>query len=143
MTTQPNPTLSNWQRWGTDDQLGTFNLLTPERIKLAANLVKTGKTYSLAMPLEAEGPQWPMRHKTWRVTTYNRRPNGLSGADDVVTMHSHSGTHMDALCHIWYDDQLYNGYPAPEHLNSAGSTRNSIDKLPYLVGRGVLLDIAR
>lgn len=134
--------LSNWGRWGDEDELGTFNLLTPALVKRAAGLVQTGKVYSLAMPLEAEGPQWPSRHKTWKVTTYGHRPFGVSGADDVLMMHSHSGTHMDALCHIWYDDQLYNGFHAPEHISSNGATRNAIDKLPYLVGRGVLLDVA-
>ena len=57
-------------------------------------------------------------------------------------LHSHSGTHIDALCHIWYDHQLYNGFDASEHVTSAGVTRNSIDRVPAIVGRGLLLDIA-
>ena len=57
-------------------------------------------------------------------------------------MHSHSGTHIDALCHVWYDDQIYNGYNAAEHVTSAGATRNAINHVPNLVGRGLLLDIA-
>lgn len=138
-------TLSNWGRWGAEDERGTLNLLTPEIIAKAAGLVKSGKAYSLSVPLEAEGPQWPQRHKTWRVTTYKNAPMGApqrSSADDVVTMHSHSGTHMDALCHIWYDDQLYNGWQASEHMSSVGATRNGIQNVPFIVGRGVLLDIA-
>ena len=138
---QANP-LSNWGRWGATDQQGALNLLTPAIIKQAAGLVKTGKTYSLSMPLTTEGPQWPQRHKTWRVTTFRNPPNERGGADDVVTMHSHSGTHMDALCHIWYDNQLYNGYAVSEHITSTGATRNAIDNVPWLVGRGLLLDIA-
>ena len=134
--------LTNWGRWGEDDQRGTLNLMTPELIRKAAGLVKTGKTYSLAMPLEAEGPQWPMRHKTWRVTTYNAARPTHGSSDDILMMHSHSGTHIDSLCHIWYDGQLYNGYDAKEHVTSAGSTRNAIDNVPFIVGRGVLLDIA-
>jgi len=134
---------SNWGRWGTDDQQGSLNLLTPERVRRAASLIKTGAVYSLSMPLETNGPQWPMRHRTWKVTTH--RGTGKSGpgaADDVLTMHSHSGTHMDALCHYFYDDQIYNGFKASEHITSQGITRNSIDNVPALVGRGVLLDIA-
>jgi kynurenine formamidase len=134
--------LSNWGRWGADDQVGMLNLLTPARVLRAAGLVKTGKVYSLAMPLAAEGPQWPERHKTWKATTHhNDLPQG--GADDFVAMHSHSGTHMDALCHVWYDNQLYNGYDASEHVTSDGATRNSIDRVRFIVGRGVLLDVAR
>lgn len=142
MRGEPQNQPSNWGRWGATDERGALNLLTPAIVKQAAGLVKTGKVYSLSMPLEAEGPQWPQRHKTWRVTTYNNPIDARGGADDVVTMHSHSGTHMDALCHIWYDNQLYNGYSAAEHVNSSGSTRNGIENVPFIVGRGVLLDIA-
>jgi len=133
---------SNWGRWGATDERGTLNLLTPAIVQGAAGLVKTGKVYSLAMPLEAEGPQWPSRHKTWRVTTFRNPPGERGSADDVVAMHSHSGTHMDALCHIWYDNQLFNGYSAAEHVTSTGATRNAIHNVPFIVGRGLLLDIA-
>lgn len=133
---------SNWGRWGATDERGTLNLLTPTIVQQAAGLVKTGKVYSLAMPLEAEGPQWPSRHKTWRVTTFRNPPGERGSADDVVAMHSHSGTHMDALCHIWYDNQLFNGYSAADHVTSTGATRNAIHNVPFIVGRGLLLDIA-
>jgi kynurenine formamidase len=142
MAVESEPGVSNWGRWGAADERGTLNLLTPELVRQAAGLVKTGKVYSLAMPLAADGPQWPARHKTWKVTTHGLRPAGYSSADDVVTMHSHSGTHIDALCHIWYDGRLYNGHPAQEHVTSAGATRNAIDRAGWIVGRGVLLDLA-
>ena len=134
-------TLSNWGRWGSEDEKGALNLLTPGLIKQAAGLVRSGKVYSLAMPLEAEGPQWPPRHKTWKVTRYGNDP-GKGTADDIVTMHSHSGTHIDALCHVWYDDQLYNGFDAGEHVTSDGATRNAMENVPAIVGRGLLLDVA-
>jgi kynurenine formamidase len=134
--------LTNWGRWGAEDEQGSLNLITPELIKQAAGLVKTGKVYSLDMPLEATGPQWPQRHKTWKVTTFRNDPAASGSADDVVTMHSHSGTHMDALCHVWYHNEFYNGFKASENISSNGAIRNSIDKVPFIVGRGVLLDIA-
>jgi kynurenine formamidase len=134
--------LSNWGRWGPDDERGSLNLITPEIIKQAAGLIKTGRTYSLAAPLETDGPQWPPRQKTWRVTTFRNDPNGTGSSGDALMMHSHSATHMDALCHYWYGDQLYNGYSAAKHVTSFGVTRNSIDKVPFIVGRGVMLDIA-
>lgn len=135
--------VSNWGRWGTDDQQGSLNLLTPDVVRQAANLVKTGKVYSLSMPLAADGPQWPSRHKTWKVTTHRSvGAPGPGAADDVVTMHSHSGTHIDALSHYWVDDQIYNGFKASESVTSQGITRNAIDNVPALVGRGVLLDVA-
>jgi kynurenine formamidase len=134
--------LSNWNRWGTDDQRGTLNLITPELIKAAAGLVRTGKAYSLSVPLETHGAQWPPRHKMWRITEFTKNDVGRNSSGDALLLHSHSGTHIDALCHIWYDDRLYNGYDAKEHMGSFGVTRNSIDNVSFLVGRGVLLDIA-
>lgn len=62
--------LSNWGRWGADDMLGTLNLMTQKGIKNAAGLVKKGKTYSLSVPLETEGPQWPLRQKLWQITQF-------------------------------------------------------------------------
>lgn len=141
MSTSPQNELSNWGRWGADDQRGSLNLITPEIIQRAAGLIKTGKAYSLAVPLDANGPQWPPRQKTWRITHHRNHPQ-LGSSGDAVMMHSHSGTHMDALCHIWYDNQLYNGFDAGEHVTSFGATRNSIDQVGCIVGRGVLLDIA-
>ena len=134
--------LRNWGRWGADDQQGTLNLITAKAIKAAATLVREGKVYSLSMPLDADGPQWPERHKTWQTTSLQPVGEGAGFADDILTMHSHSGTHMDSLCHLWLDYQLYNGFDAREHLTSRGAARNSIDNVPAIVGRGVLLDIA-
>jgi kynurenine formamidase len=142
MGESPHIGLSNWGRWGPADEQGSLNLITPAMIVRAASLIKTGKAYSLAVPLEANGPQWPPRPKTWKVTHYRNDPGGGGSAGDAVMLHSHSGTHMDALCHAWYGNQLYNGFSVAEHLSSDGSTRAGIDKVPCIVGRGVLLDIA-
>src|SRR5215472_1073616 len=130
--------LSNWGRWGPADERGSLNLITPALIARAAGLVKTGKTYSLAVPLETYGPQWPPRQKTWKVTHYRNDPAGEGRSGDALMLHSHSGTHMDALCHAWYGNQLYNGFSAAEHVSSDGVARAGIDKVPCLVGRGVL-----
>ncbi|MBW8011663.1 MAG: cyclase family protein [Chloroflexi bacterium] len=134
--------LSNWGRWGADDVQGTLNLMTPELIRHAAGLVKSGKAYSLSVPLENEGPQWPMRQKLWRVTQFRNDVKGGGGSGDVVIMHSHSGTHIDALSHFWYHGKMYNGFDGAEHVTSDGATRNSMDNVPFIIGRGVLLDIA-
>lgn len=137
-----NNELSNWGRWGENDERGTLNLLTPALVRAAAGLVSKGLVYSLAMPLAAEGPQWPARHKTWQTTRYKNEPAGRGSADDILTLHSHSGTHMDALCHVWYHNKLYNGYAANEHMGPDGATRNGLENVPYIVGRGILLDVA-
>lgn len=138
---QPN-TLTNWDRWGNEDQRGTLNLLNPDLVKEAADLIKTGRIYSLSVPLETEGPQWPQRPKMWRVTSYFNDETGSGFSGDALMMHSHSGTHIDALCHCWYDRKQYNGFSATEHVTSFGVTRNAIDNVPFIVGRAVLLDVA-
>ena len=136
-------TISNWGRWGSDDQRGTLNLLTPEVVKKAACLIKRGKVYSLAVPLEKEGPNRPSRNKTWHVTTVREDKTGIraGAADDILVMHTHGTTHIDALCHFWYQGQLYNGYPS-DLITREGSPKNAIDNVRWLVGRGVLLDLA-
>jgi kynurenine formamidase len=135
--------LTNWGRWGSDDQKGSLNLLTPEIVRRAARLVNTGKVYSLAMPLDAEGPLWPSRHKVWRVMRHHSAgPDGPGSCDDILTLHSHSGTHMDALCHYWHDGELYNGFKTSDYVSSDGALRNAIDNVPAIVARGILLDIA-
>jgi kynurenine formamidase len=78
----------------------------------------------------------------WKVMEFRANPEGPGGSGDALMLHSHSGTHIDALCHYWYDNQMYNGFDAPENVTSFGATRNAIDNVPCLVGRGVLLDIA-
>jgi hypothetical protein len=76
-----------------------LNLQTPESILAALRLVRRGRLYSLAVPLEKDGPQFVSFHKTWCVTHFTRdpTPGAFNVADDVVTMESHSGTHVDAL----------------------------------------------
>jgi kynurenine formamidase len=66
--------------------------------------------------------------------------DGFKHADDYIAMFTHTGTHIDALAHVWYDDEIYNGYPA-NTVRSSGAPRCGIDKLRHLVGRGVLLDL--
>src|SRR5438445_5427846 len=135
--------INNWGRWGDSDELGTLNLMTPERIVAAARLVKRGKIYSLSVPLEKDGPQHPMFHKTWQVTflTADPTPGAFNVADDVVTMVTHSGTHIDALGHCWKDGTMWNGRSA-DHITSYGINWAGIQNVAGLVTRGVLLDIA-
>lgn len=150
---------SNWGRWGSEDQLGTANHITPERVKAAAGLVRTGKVVSLAMPFDQRGPQTGangrfncLRYSIATGTDYVKGvqrwagkpiPRGLGYADDVVHLHLQSATHWDALSHIFHDGRMYNGYPADE-VTAFGAARNGVENLrSTLVGRGVLLDLPR
>jgi kynurenine formamidase len=65
----------------------------------------------------------------------------MSAADDLVLMHTHTATHLDALCHVWFDGQLYNGFPSAE-IGHDGAARNGVHNVRSIVARGVLLDVA-
>jgi kynurenine formamidase len=134
----------NWNRWGADDQRGTLNYITPEKRLQAAGLIRAGKAYSLAIPLRAEAPIWPSRHKNWHIATHrNTQGPGPGGAEDVLMMHTHGTTHIDALCHVFRDGQMYNGYSTAEAINSTGAERNSIANVDVIATRGVLLDFPK
>jgi len=134
---------NNWGRWGADDQRGTANYITPEVTARAAELVRRGKTYPLAIPLKAKAPIWPSRHKNWHVATYhNLSGPGRGGGEDILMMHTHGTTHIDALCHVFCEGQLYNGYSAATSIDASGARKNSISELGAIVTRGILLDVA-
>ena len=133
---------SNWGRWGAEDERGTLNLLTPELVSAAAGLVRRGKVYSLGLDLSKDAPISAGRNQLWhRASKTERPPPHHSGADDIVVMHTHTATHVDALCHIYYDGQLYNGFPSSE-VSGQGARRNGVQNVRSLVSRGVLLDVA-
>jgi kynurenine formamidase len=139
------PAIHNWGRWSDDDQVGTLNLLTPERVLTAVGLVRRGQVYNLSVPLDRDGPQYPQFHKTWRVThfTDNRAPGAVNFADDVLMMEAHSGTHLDALGHVWRDGLMWNGRRPETHVTSYGIDWGAVDRIPGFVTRGVMLDVPR
>jgi kynurenine formamidase len=140
MSSQPR----NWNRWGADDQRGTLNYITAEKRLQASKLIRSGKVYSLAIPLRADAPIWPTRHKNWHIATHrNTLGPGPGGAEDVLMMHTHGTTHIDALCHVFRDGQMYNGYSTAETITSHGAERNSISNVDAIVTRGVLLDLPK
>lgn len=151
---------SNWGRWGDDDQLGTLNLVGPQQIAAAADLVRTGRVFSLAIPFGDSGPQTggfarfnPIHLMTrdgndaLAGTTprdfYHGRDGYTRSADDIVIMPLQCATQWDGLSHILYENKMYNGYSA-DMVSSKGALKNSImEARDRMIGRGVLLDIAR
>ena len=148
--------VSNWGRWGVEDERGTVNLITPERRRHAASLVRKGAVFSLAIPFDLDGvPQLPETRRInpqhWMLQTGTDLRAGRQGgavdgwgyADDIVAMATHAATHWDGLSHIFYDYQMYNGRDCTL-VGASGAARNGIDKLSRdLVARGVLLDFPR
>src|SRR3954452_14526573 len=109
-------TITNWGRWGDDDQIGQLNLMTAERILSAVQMVKKGIVYNLAVPLQKDGPQAPTLAKTRMVTyfTNDSTPGIVNYVDDFLAMEAHSGTHIDALGHYFQDGLLWNGQSADQ-----------------------------
>ncbi|HEX4936017.1 MAG TPA: cyclase family protein, partial [Gemmatimonadaceae bacterium] len=132
--------LNNWGRWGHDDQLGTVNLITDARRAAARALVKKNRTVSLARDIV---PQ-PHLQFGYHVTFPSKRERADVVLDrfDLV-YHGYWVTHVDALCHVGWDGELYNGRPFAGSLTSAGATWCPIDPLlDGIMTRGVLLDVA-
>jgi kynurenine formamidase len=130
--------VKNWGRWGVDDQLGAANLVTEAKRRQAAALVRTGLTVSLAhnpITEPADDNASPFEH------TMNR---GFTTDTYRVSYHGYAHSHIDALCHILYKDQTYNGYARADINTEKGCTRLSIDTLKQgVITRGVLIDIPR
>jgi kynurenine formamidase len=141
--------VKNWGKWGLDDQLGTLNYITPAKVREAAALVQSGRQVSMGIPInKVAGPDnpSPALHLMTQGHDIDIGSSGLTFALDFLGMafHGDCHTHVDALCHIAYKGQTYNGLPAQEVVTSRGATTLDIDNCSRgLVGRGVLLDIPR
>jgi kynurenine formamidase len=140
----------NWGRWGEDDERGTLNFVTPDKVVAAARLVRKGQVFSLAIPFDQNGPQSglhgrfnPVHAMAFDGGDTLPLPHGIGFADDTVFMPLQCATQWDALSHAFDRGKLYNGYDAKE-VSSFGATRNGIEKVAEnFAGRGVLLDMAR
>ena len=130
--------LSNWGRWGADDQLGAANLITPAKRRQAADLVRDGVSVSLARDTDTEkaidNPE-PYEHQMLTIGTDRF----------AVAPHGVAHTHLDSLAHIEYNGVFYNGYkPDPAAVMKSGHARNSIVNLKNGVfTRGILIDLPR
>jgi kynurenine formamidase len=141
-------TLSNWGRWGSADERGALNLLTPERVAAAARLVRDGVTISLSLPLNtiaAVHNPMPADHHMTMLGTTAVDTDPVHFIKDYVGLdyHNDGHTHIDALCHIAYEGRLYNGR-SEDVVTAEGAEVEAIETLKDgLFGRGVLLDIPR
>jgi hypothetical protein len=147
----------NWGRWGDADELGTLNFITADKVAQAAGLVRHGKVFSLGVDFGSSGPQgaFKFRHNPIHVMTvdggdarslprfgvgWDRNPGAKELGtyfqdelfrfnDDMVIMPLQAATQWDALSHVYYEDQLYNGFPAtlsPVSVRcTAGSTKST------------------
>jgi len=133
--------LSNWGRWGKGDQIGTLNLITPDKRKAALKLARDGVSVSLAHTLDKE--QFPD----------NPRPIGqqmtidnTGHAMDLYTIWYHGSTitHIDSLCHYSFEGKIYNGYARSDIAQGPGCPMNGIEHYKAgILTRGVIVDLPR
>lgn len=142
--------VKSWGRWGADDQAGALNLITPEKRAAAARLVTSGEMVSCAREFPVtpslENPT-PALHLMARAGDDREMPGmgGLEASMDFlgVAFHGMAVSHLDALCHVFVDGRMYNGFPASD-VKSTGARRNSVMVAgDGVASRGVLLDIPR
>ena len=145
----------NWGRWGAADEIGALNYLTPDEVKAGISRIRHHRTLTLGVPVataagDAVFPgRWPARHYMvadkagFAAGHWQPLAGGLEFADDYVSGFAQAGTHCDALGHMWFDDTLWNGYPADS--TNGGMMRAGIEPIARhgVVGRGALLDLAR
>lgn len=136
--------LSNWGRWGADDELGTLNLITPECRVRAASLVTEGVVVPLGMDLDAAHPDPLHRGTEVGLEPVRYAMGRMTAARERLTLTPHGSlTHLDSPAHIAWDGHLYNGYSTDDAFTPEGVARLSVHRASAgIVTRGVLLDIA-
>ena len=126
----------NWGRWGDGDQVGAINLITPEKRAAAAGLVRTGRTVSLSRVFE------PPQHF---IQKSSLGPGGGYVMDYLgFIYHGSTVTHVDALCHIWDDDGMWQGHDPDVEITTQGAQFGDITHWSGgIITKGVLIDVPR
>ncbi len=135
--------LSNWERWGDEDQLGALNLITPEKRKQAAALVRAGMSVSMShdyLTERAADATSPFEHDMSGVG----RGGAFVGDRYSIAYHGYAHSHMDSLCHMAHDGVMFNGFTRADHVSESGYGKLAILNVKQgIMTRGVLMDIAR
>ncbi|MCP4621023.1 MAG: cyclase family protein [Bradyrhizobium sp.] len=135
-------------KWGPDDEIGAANYMKPELVVKAAQLVKTGKTYALGIPVDSKTPAYPPRG--FKVTIVQPGQAGIPGLgpnkatynDDIIEGWVGVGSQIDGLGHLGIEHVYYNGNKLLDFADPTGLKKLGIEKVPPMVTRGVLLDMA-
>lgn len=138
--------ISNWGRWGKDDQLGTLNYITPAKRLEAAALIREGHVIGCGRPVDTvPSPMNNRPARLYMVAAGDMAPESGAGVtfdEFTVYPHGQAQSHIDAWCHISNDRKMYNGNPA-SLVTSAGAKVGDITAVgDGIVSRAVLLDVA-
>ena len=136
-------------KFGPTDEIGAANYLTPALALAAARLVTTGKTYSLGITVNTSTPAYPPRTCSLYIVQPGQTgsaeglgPTHTTYNDDILNCWNGIGTQLDGLGHIGVGDRYYNGFKWGEFATMGGLKKLGVDKVPPMVARGVLLDMA-
>ena len=135
----------NWGRWGDDDQVGAVNMVTPEKRTAAARLVRSGRAVSLSR----EFPTTPAPNNPTPAIHYMKRVArdehcGYSADYYGISYHGTATTHLDALCHTWDANGMWNGRNPDEVVTMDGALWGSVEHWKEgIITRGVLLDVPK
>ena len=135
-------------KWGPTDEIGAANNMSPEIVVKAAGLIKTGKTYALGIETNSKTPAYPPR--TFKVLVLQPGqaggegigPNKVTYNDDIIEGWVGIGSQIDGLGHIGVDFIYYNGNKSTDFAAADGLKKLGVEKIPPIVTRGVLLDMA-
>lgn len=144
--------------FGPDDEIGMLNLLTKERAREVVSKSNAAESLDLGVDIFMGMPSWQKAgdppFQQWMTHTplgtvhddlsgFGEEQNRLVGySGDAVSMYTHTGTHIDTLNHFGYGQDIWNGFNAEEHLTSRHWLKCGADKIPPIIGRAVLFDIA-
>jgi hypothetical protein len=144
--------------WGSDDEIGRLNLITPESRQRVLNRLDGSRVFDLSVAFSLDMPTFQlagdMKYEIWMTHTPQGSINdGLSGfgaevhrrssySGDSIAMYTHTGTHMDMLTHLGYCGRFWNGWTPESNLGSRHWLVGGPEKYPNIVARGVMLDVA-
>ncbi len=142
---------SDWTQspWGPEDEIGAANRITEQSVLAASKLIKTGKTYNLGIVVGKDTPAFFPRTLSVTVLQPNQiqtqglGSNGMTYNDDIFMGWLGIGPQIDGLGHIGVKHTYYNGFKDNDFAKTDGLTKLGLEKLPPMVTRGVVLDMAQ
>lgn len=134
-------------QWGADDEIGAANRITPESVLKAAHLIETGRTYPLGITINPDTPAYPPRSFSLTVVQPDQQEGGrpmhrMTYNDDIFSGWLGIGSQLDGLGHAGHEGMYYNCNHARDFAAITGLTKLGTDKVPPIVTRGIVLDMA-
>ena len=135
----------NWGRWGNDDQMGAMNMITPEKRLAATATVKSGRAVSLSREFpKTPAPNNPTPAHHYMKKVFRNETSGFSADYYGISYHGTATTHLDALCHVWDENGMWNGRTHDDTVTMDGAVWGSVEHWKEgIITRGVLLDVPK